>query len=186
MSREAKPPAPPEPSGLFDAVMAATNTSRSAAAQSGSPAPGFPAGFLATSALNQSIESRRPFSGLVVSIGVDDGKASLRAGRSAIESLLQAGESGGTTGPDEFVLLLPAERGASAQRRLSRIAQQLWDFQLGSLSQFGVQFSWGAVEVRNEPLHEAVASAAERMRDTRRGRQILAAHGAGPALGLNR
>jgi hypothetical protein len=144
------------------------------------------AGFQSASALNKLIEGRRPFSGLIVSIGVDAGEAGLQAARPAIESLLQAGELGGPTGSDEFILLLPAERGASAQRRVSRIAQQLWDFQLGSLGRFGVQFSWGGVEVRNDALDEAVASAAERMRDTRRGRQSLTAHGAAPAIDLNR
>jgi hypothetical protein len=191
-SRATQPPTRPKPSGLFNAVMAAANTSRSGAAQPEPPAPefesvtGLETGSQAAPALNTLIESRRRISGLVVAIGVDAGGTGLRAARSAIESLLEPGELGCPIGPDEFVLLLPTERGASAQRRLGYIAQQLWDFQLSSLSRFGVQFSWGGLEVRAEPLEEAVASAAERMRDTRRGRQILAARGAAWATGPNR
>jgi len=73
--------------------------------------------------------------------------------------------------PDEYLLIFPNERGAAAQKRLSRIAQQLWDFQLDSLRTDPVKFSWGGLEVRNEPVSEAIASASERMHETRRGRQ---------------
>jgi hypothetical protein len=187
-----KPPATPEQPGLLDAVMAAT--SGLAASPNHAPPVGLqPTGFQNGSAWGRLIESRRLVSGLVVSIGVnsanekDDGVGS-RAGaiRSAIESLLEPGESAGPSGRDEFVLLLPAERGASAQRRLTRIAQNLWDFQLGSLSKYGVQFTWGGVEVREEPMDEAVASAAERMRYTRRSRKILAGYDRMPEQVMDR
>jgi hypothetical protein len=179
-SRDAKPPAVPQRFGLLDTVMAATSgqaASQNQAAPSGLQPP---TGFQNASMLRGLIEGRRRVSGLIVSIGItsakekdksDDSQAD--AVRSAVESLLEPGELAGPSGPDEFVLLLPAERGASAQRRLSRIAQQLWDFQLGYLSKYEIQFTWGGIEVREEPLDEAAASAVERMRDTRRGRFMV-------------
>jgi len=65
-------------------------------------------------------------------------------------------------------LIYPQERGASAQRRLNQVAQQLWDFQLRSLGSFQILFSWGGVEVRSESIQEAIASASERMQGDRR------------------
>ncbi len=41
---------------------------------------------------------------------------------------------------------------------------------MGSLS---IQFSWGGVEVRSESIDEAIASATERMQETRRSRRVL-------------
>jgi len=136
-----------------------------------------PVGFQNAAVLRQLIESRQPVSGLVVSIGVDSPLATDESAvRSALESLLEPGELAAPTAPGEFALLLPAERGASAQRRLGAIAQQLWDLQLGSLSEHGIQFTWGGVEVHNQALDEALAGASERMWETRRGRQTFAAH----------
>jgi hypothetical protein len=53
---------------------------------------------------------------------------------------------------------------------LSEIAQQLWDFQLRTVGNASVLFSWGGVEVRGELIEDAIASASERMHDTRRSR----------------
>jgi hypothetical protein len=36
-----------------------------------------------------------------------------------------------------------------------------------------ILFSWGGVEVRSESIDEAIASATERMEETRRGRKVL-------------
>lgn len=77
-------------------------------------------------------------------------------------------------------MIYPQERGASAQRRLSQIAQQLWDFQLRSLGTFQILFSWGGVEVRSESIEEAIASASERMQETKRGRKLLTMVSPGP------
>ena len=46
-------------------------------------------------------------------------------------------------------------------------------FQLRSMGNFAILFSWGGVEVRSESIDEAIASANERMMDTRRGRKLL-------------
>jgi hypothetical protein len=78
------------------------------------------------------------------------------------------------SGEDEFLLICPQERGAAAQRRLSQIAQQLWDFQLRSLGSFQILFGWGGLEVRSESNEEAIASARECMQETKRSRNLLA------------
>ena len=70
-------------------------------------------------------------------------------------------------------MIYPKEHGASAQRKLSQIAQQLWDFQLRSMGTYSILFSWGGVEVASESIEEAIASANERMQETHRGRKLL-------------
>src|SRR4029077_10130267 len=89
------------------------------------------------------------------------------------QSLLGPSDFAAQSGAEEFLLIFPGERGASAQRRLSQVAQQLWDFQLRSLGSYSILFSWGGVEVRSESIDEAIASATERMEETRRGRKVL-------------
>lgn len=134
----------------------------------GAPVPaGFHDGFI----LSKLVQKRQPVSGLVVSIGVngsnDDGVKDL------IQSLMGPSDFACQSGAEEFLLIYPNEHGASAQRKLSQIAQQLWDFQLQSLGTFSILFSWGGVEVASESIEEAIASANERMQETRRGRKLL-------------
>jgi Diguanylate cyclase, GGDEF domain len=138
---------------------------------------GFQAGFHDGHVLNKLVQSRQPVSGLVVSIGVN---ASSKSGATLpesvsklIQSLIGANDFAAQSGEDEFLLIYPQEHGASAQRRLSQIAQQLWDFQLRSLGSFQILFSWGGVEVQSEAIEEAIASASERMQETKRGRKLL-------------
>jgi GGDEF domain-containing protein len=132
------------------------------------------------------VERRQPISGLVVSIGLTEEKdanadnntsvvepvpASVRT---LIESMIGPGDFAAQSGKEEYLLIYPGVRGAAAQRKLSEVAQQLWDFQLLTMGQFSVQFSWGGVEVRSESIEEAIASATERMNETRRGRKVVA------------
>jgi hypothetical protein len=44
----------------------------------------------------------------------------------------------------------------------------LWDYQLRGIGTCSILFSWGGVEVQEQPLAEAVASAVDRMRQTKR------------------
>jgi hypothetical protein len=113
--------------------------------------------------------------GVVVSIGVLH-----RDGTSIPENVLRfvrgLGDSAAAThriSEDEFALIWRGESGAAAQQRLGRISQELWDFQLGSIGDLPVVFSWGGVEVENEPMDEALASASMKMQETRRGRKAL-------------
>jgi hypothetical protein len=147
---------------------------------------GFQAGFHDGLVLSKLVASRQPVSGLVVSIGVNSSRKSdskLPEGVSElVESLLGPNDFAAQSGEDEFLLIYPEERGASAQRRLSQIAQQLWDFQLRSLGSFQILFSWGGVEVSSESIEEAIASASERMQETKRGRKLLTMESPAPAV----
>lgn len=158
---------------VLDAVAAAT---ASTSAQSEAIAA-MPAGFHEGYILSRLVQTRQPVSGLVVSIGVNtprnlDGSMPEPV-RNLMQSLIGPGDFACQSSSEEFLLIYPNERGASAQRRLSEIAQQLWDFQLRSLGSFSILFSWGGVEVRSESIDEAIASANERMHETRRGRKLL-------------
>jgi len=126
--------------------------------------------------LSKLVQSHQPVSGLVVSIGVNASRKSENMPEGVtklVESLIGPDDFAAQSGEDEFLLIYPREHGASAQRRLSQIAQQLWDFQLRSLGSFQILFSWGGVEVRSESIEEAFASASERMQETKRGRRLL-------------
>ncbi len=149
----------------------------SAASEQRRSEPALPAGFQDGFVLTRLMESRQPVSGLVVSIGASASQDANRSQpddfRALIQSLIGPGDFAAQSGPDEFLLIYPGERGASAQRRLSQIAEQLWNFQLSSVASLSILFSWGGVEVRSESIDEAIASATERMQETRRGRRVL-------------
>ena len=155
---------------LLSQVVAATNSAPVGEAV-------LPAGFQDGYVLNNLVKSHQPVSGLVVSIGVN----ALRSSEGAlpdsvhqlVASLIGPHDFAAQSANDEFLLIYPEERGASAQRRLSQIAQQLWDFQLRSLGSIQILFSWGGVEVRSESIDEAIASASERMQETKRGRKLF-------------
>jgi hypothetical protein len=138
---------------------------------------GLPAGFQDGFVLTRLVESRQPVSGLVVSIGVSAAQgtsSSLPANvRALIQSLIGPDDFAVQSGKEEFLLIYPGERGASSHRRLTQIAEQLWDFQLCSLGALSILFSWGGVEVHDESIDEAIASATERMEETRRNRRVL-------------
>lgn len=139
--------------------------------------PTLPAGFQDGFVLNKLVQSHQPVSGLVVSIGVNASHKSdgtlPESVSELVQSLIGPNDFAAQSGEDEFLLIYPREQGASAQRRLSHIAQQLWDFQLRSLGSFQILFSWGGVEVHSESIDEAIASASERMQETKRGRKLL-------------
>ncbi len=167
--------------GLLAAVVDATNDSTSAQAAELSLPAGFQDGFV----LTKLAQSHQPISGLVVSVGVSaarksDGTLPEPVGQ-LIGSLIGPNDFAAQAGEDEFLLIYPEERGASAQRRLSEIAQQLWDFQLRCLGTFEILFSWGGLEVRSESIDEAIASASERMQETKRGRKLLTMASPAPA-----
>jgi hypothetical protein len=152
-------------SRLLDAIVAATNELPSAATT-------VPAGYHDGFVLTQLIKSHQPLSGLVVSIGVTGELTP--AVSELVRSLLGPADFGCRSATDEFLLIYPNERGAAAQRKLSSIAQQLWSFQLSALGECSIVFSWGGVEVRSEAVEMAIASANDRMQETRRGRNKAA------------
>jgi len=162
-------------------MLLSRNAQKPAAAVNRTPAAvadrSLPAGFQDGFVLSKLVQSRQPVTGLVVSIGVNAPRKSDRrlpdSVSKLIESLIGPGDFAAQSSEDEFLLIYPQEHGASAQRRLSQIAQQLWDFQLRSLGSFQILFSWGGIEVRSESIEEAIASASERMQETKRGRKLL-------------
>ena len=130
-----------------------------------------PAGFHDASVLQRSVESGRTISGLIVSIGTNGLSAQGSQEVSEyLQGLLTGQDFACQSGTDEYVVICGGEQGAGAQRRLSVIAEKLWDFQLRSIGGLGVQFSWGSFEARGERVGEAVATAIEQMQDTRQSR----------------
>ncbi len=134
-----------------------------------------PSGLIQQPVLDQLLESEEPFTGLVVSININDNDSSMwhspglmQSVASHIATLLRENDFACRTGYDEFVLVCRGEQGAESQRRLNHISERLWDFQLRGLGAASILFSWGAVQAQDQPLAEAIASAAERMRETKR------------------
>jgi hypothetical protein len=171
--------AAPSRNDLLEAVVEATGSSDPVQPAAAVLPAGFQDGFV----LSRLVERRQPVSGLVVSIGVtaeeqqgeevSSPEEVSTAVRTLVESLMGVEDFASQSGPDEYLLIFPSARGAAAQRRLSEVAQQLWDFQLRSMGKYSVLFSWGGVEVRSESIEEAISSATERMNETRRGRKLL-------------
>ena len=51
-------------------------------------------------------------------------------------------------------MVCPGEQGAQSQRRLNHISERLWDYQLRGIGACSILFSWGGVEVQDQPLAE--------------------------------
>ncbi|MCC6342197.1 MAG: diguanylate cyclase [Bryobacterales bacterium] len=145
-----------------------------------------PPGYHDRSVLTTYLQSTDVLTGVVVAIGINDyshhrekmGPVPMQELMQSVEAmvsgLLREGiDFGCRSAEDEFILVFPNEAGAEAQRRLTAISERLWNFQLRSLSNFSVLFSWGAVEVRGESLADSAASASERMYQTKRNRKSI-------------
>ena len=142
-----------------------------------------PAGLHDAGVCSTLLENPAPFNGVAVAIGINDYesvKEKLATGQKdefqsslnrMIQSLLQSQDFASQFMEDEFILLFPGESGSSAQRRLFQVSEKLWDFQLRSLGQLSIIFSWGGMEVHGESLVEAVTNARERMYQTKRNRK---------------
>ncbi len=140
-----------------------------------------PAGLHEPGVLAQLLGNQTPFSGVVVAIGLNDyetlgdklasGADSMAALNKMVLSMLRPQDFACRFQDDEYILIYPGERGSSAQRRLFQVSEKLWDFQLRSLGNLSVMFSWGGLEVTSETLAEAVSSARERMYQTKRNRK---------------
>ena len=174
-----------QPPGIFEEAAPAVAVAQPSIEQEKFKAnrPALPAGLHTAPTLLQLLEANQPFTGVVVSIGINDFDAhrerlGSEAGREAqasvnrlLESMMRPIDFASPFQEDDFVLLFPDEVGPQAQRRLFQVSEKLWDHQLRSLGQASVMFSWGGVEALDEPLSSAVASARERMHQTRRNRR---------------
>ena len=137
-----------------------------------------PTGFQDYSILAEALESEALFRGTILAISVNnfadrtppEGET-LKDITRFIESLLTPSDLGCQSGDDEFLLILPDELGAPAQRRLQYVSQRLWDYQIRSVGSRTIMFSWGAAEITGETLRDAIASAKERMMQTKRNRE---------------
>lgn len=144
-----------------------------------------PAGFQEGMTLARLLASGKTVRGLVLVIGINDYHSRLEAagelGLEAllgsvadhIKSILLPGEFACRKSEDEFVIISPNHAEAASQKRLGDIAESLWDYQLRMVGTSSILFSWGDVEAANEPLADSLTAAAERMRETRRGRRAL-------------
>lgn len=134
-----------------------------------------PAGMQSPAVLSQILESRQLFTGLVISIGVsakDPRQTRTEDLAFSIEQfiagLLRNADFGCRVDNQEFLLLCPGPRGAEAQRHLSHVAERLWDYQLRALGKLPLEFSVGGTDVQGESLSDAIASAKQRMNQSRR------------------
>jgi len=132
-------------------------------------------GMIQPPVLEHLLKSEEPFTGLVVSIGINDSDSSMWHSQGLMQSvgtyiatLLSENDFSCRTAYDEFVMVCPGRRGAQSQVHLNDISQRLWDFQLRGIGACSILFSWGGVQVQDQPLAEAVSSATERMRETKR------------------
>lgn len=130
--------------------------------------------------LQRAIGSGKAFNGLVISIAVSeiDGRMPQNADVMNsvgffIKGLLSKGEFACRSAEDEFLVIGAGLEKAEAQRRLNQVAEQLWDYELRGVSTWSLLFSWGGVDVYQMHLSEAIAMAAERMTQTRRGRKTV-------------
>ena len=134
-----------------------------------------PRGMIAKPEFEELMQSQQPFTGLVVSIGINDTDSSMWHSQGLMQSvgnyitgLLRANDFSCRTAYDEFVIVCRGEQGAHSQRRLNHISERLWDYQLRGIGACSILFSWGGVEIQDRPLAEGIASATERMRETKR------------------
>jgi hypothetical protein len=141
-----------------------------------------PAGMHDTTVLDRAISTGKPFRGLVVSVGVNDIEGRSTRNTDLMQSigffvrgLLEAGEFACRTDEAEFLIICPGLEGSDAQRRLNRIAEQLWDYQLRGVSTWSILFSWGGADAHHQRLAETIARANEQMYQTRRGRRTVSA-----------
>ena len=193
----------PAPHESFDSLMAAVNAEPgivpaepSAPAEidaSGEPQdPGvltLPGGMNDRATLDFLKRDKALFTGLIVSIGINDyARLQETSGRPAAEELAKSVSQlvkslitapngneffGCRSSDDEFIVVFANENGSVAQRRLNGLSERLWDFQLRSLGNFSVMFSWGATEANGETFADAVEAASERMRETRHNRRTI-------------
>ena len=139
-------------------------------------APGSqPRGMIQQPAFDELLVSTEPFTGLVLSIGINDSDSSMWHSHGAMQSvgnyiasLLRENDFSCRTAYDEFVMVCRGEPGKQSQHRLNHISERLWDYQLRGIGACSILFSWGGVQVQDRPLAEAVASATERMREIKR------------------
>jgi hypothetical protein len=167
-------PAPRKPAPAIDVAPGSLDANYQVL-KADAPQPDWPTGMIQQPAFQELLDGGEPFSGLVVSIGVNESDSSMWHSHGLMQSvggyiggLLREKDFSCRTAYDEFIVVCCGEHGAQSQRRLNHISERLWDYQLRGIATCSILFSWGGVEVQDQPLAEAVASAVDRMRQTKR------------------
>ncbi len=173
------PPALPKPSAFLDAFLWMQIPQHD-------PAP-IAGRMLDESDLRRLLQTETRFTGLVVLIGIEEHVRQtaqhdqlMQSAGECVESLLSNGDLGCRSGHHEFLVICPGRREGEAQRRLNEISEQLWNFQLQGHGAFSVLFSWGGIGVDGEPLSDAIASAMDRLQQTKRNRKLFFMESASP------
>lgn len=133
-----------------------------------------PAGLFDYAVLQKQASEGKTFNGLAVSIGMNAvDRQNVGIVHGFLGSLMDATDFACWSDTDQFLLVCSDLSGDAAQRRLARITEKLWDFQLRSMGSLNVQFAWGGKEGRGgaERLNDVVASAIEQMHETRDARR---------------
>jgi hypothetical protein len=130
-----------------------------------------PPGFHPSGALSHLLDSRTPFRGMVIAIGVNglneqpEGEPSAETLTKAVaeylRTLLEPAEFVCQPGPGRYVLV-SQDRDGAAQRRFKALAGKLSNFELRR-SPTNALFSYSGFEASGEPLCEAVAAALDRL-----------------------
>ncbi len=113
--------------------------------------------------------------------GTDNGPAI----KKLMASFVREGDFGTQIGGTEWVFIYNHDVAGFNQRRVGRISEKLWDFQLRHLGMANMNFKWGAVDVESENLGEAWQTARDRMNQTRRTPQMPGTDHAAPRRVVN-
>jgi hypothetical protein len=143
-----------------------------------------PAGLFDYNLLQKQASEGKTFNGLVVSIGMNAmDRQNVGIVHGFLGSLMDATDFACWSDTDQFLLVCSDLSGDAAQRRLARITEKLWDFQLRSMGSLNIQFAWGGKEGRGgaERLNDVVAAAIEQMHETRDARRNRMPAGSAPS-----
>jgi hypothetical protein len=138
-----------------------------------------PRGMIDCGTLRRLITSGTHFTGVAISISMNEDETGRRTEGhmewvcAYIAGLLNDHDFACRTGKEDFLIVCPGAQGPEAQNRLNDVSERLWEFQLRGIGTHTVRFNWGGVEVQNRPLVQAIASATERMRVTKRMRNPI-------------
>lgn len=142
--------------------------------------PETPQGMIDESALKGVLARTKLFTGLVVSIGLNESDDGVWRGEGLYQSItnfvgsvLGKGDFGCRTAIDEFLVVVPGKQESDAQNHLNYIADRLWDFQLRGIGACAILFSWGGATANNQSLSSSIASATQRMRQAKQRRNPL-------------
>jgi hypothetical protein len=142
--------------------------------------PETPVGMIEEPVLKEMLARTKLFTGLVVSIGLNEpddgvwrGEGLYQSITNFVASVLGKGDFGCRTAIDEFLIVVPGKQESDAQNHLNYIADRLWDFQLRGIGACAILFSWGGATANGQSLSSAIASATQRMRQAKQRRNPL-------------